>query len=65
MKGILEYFDKELGCKMQVDIEAENLLKARRKCILALEGKKYTEPALYIEMEWAATFPYSKRREVE
>jgi hypothetical protein len=51
LKGILEYFDKELGCKVQVDIEADTLLKARKACQKELEGKKYTEPALYIESQ--------------
>jgi len=51
VKGILEYFDKEFGCKVQVDIEAETLQKARNECKKELEGKKYTDPALYIESQ--------------
>jgi hypothetical protein len=51
LKGILEYFDKELGCKVQIDIEADTLQKARNECKNKLEGKKYKEPALYIESQ--------------
>jgi len=51
MKGILKYYDKELKCKVQVDIEADTLQKARNACRKELEGKKYTEPALYIKEE--------------
>ena len=51
MKGVLEYFDKTLGCMIQKDIEAKTLQKARNACQKELEGRQYTTPALYIEEE--------------
>jgi hypothetical protein len=51
MKGILEYYDKELDCKVQVDIEGDTILKMRKACQKELEGKKYKDPALYVEEE--------------
>jgi hypothetical protein len=51
MKGILEYYDRDLRQEVRKDIEADTLQKCKKACERELDRKDYTEPALYVEDE--------------